>query len=58
MISSYLLGLKALVNSASKIRELTYVYPLGPYSFSLVVKLLFDCFLYSGNIDRKAPHDF
>lgn len=58
MISSYLLGLKALVNSADKIRVLTYIYSHGPYSFSLVIKLYFYCFLYSGDTDRKAPHDF
>lgn len=54
IISLYLVGLKAFVNSAYKINVLTYMYSLVPYPFSLAVKLLFYCFLYSGDICRKA----
>lgn len=57
MISLYLVGLKVFVNRAYKINVLTYIYCLVLYPFSLAVKFLFYCFLYSGDICRKALHE-
>lgn len=53
MVSSFLFGLKALVNSTDKMYMLNY-WPV----LILVLKLMFYLFLYCGDIDREASDNF